>query len=175
MLKALRRIAKLCGLFALSGLCLDSAPTWAVSIHGAGRIRLGMSLAQVRSALGDRRASLRTYEDSTDTCAYLESSALPKPLGIMFQRGIVVRADVFEPGIRTAGGAGVGDTEERIKKLYKGHITVETAFYDPGGHFLDYEPAAGSDVGIVFETDGSKVTSYRAGTKAAIALVEGCS
>ncbi len=38
-----------------------------------------------------------------------------------------------------------------------------------------YMPAGRSSVGIVFETDGRQVTSFRVGTLAAIALVEGCS
>ena len=79
--------------------------------------------------------------------------------------------------MRTVSGAGVGDTEEKIKKLYPAQITIEPHHYDPEkGHYLNYWPKDGKhEYGMVFETDGEKVTSFRVGTNAAIALVEGCS
>jgi hypothetical protein len=42
---------------------------------------------------------------------------------------------------------------------------------------MNYSPASAAEreYGIVFETDGAKVTSFRTGTLAAIALAEGCS
>ena len=96
----------------------------------------------------------------------------------MFVKGRVVRVDVTKVGIRTASGAGVGDTENKIKQSYPGRITIEAHHYLPEkGHYLDYSPkdTVERKYGIVFETDGEKVTSFRAGTQAAIALVEGCS
>jgi hypothetical protein len=113
-----------------------------------------------------------------DACAYLESKALPEHLGFMFAKGRVVRIDVSSVGIRTASGAGVGDTEAQIKDLYLGRITVEPHHNLPeNGHYLNYSPENLVDrgYGIVFETDGKVVTEFRVGTLAAIALVEGCS
>jgi hypothetical protein len=87
-----------------------------------------------------------------------------------------VRIDVSGVHIRTANGAGVGDTEDRIKRLYSGKINVEPHAYVEG-HYLHYSPKNSADRGFgrVFETDGKRVTSFRAGTLAAIALIEGCS
>ncbi len=109
-------------------------------------------------------------------CAYLVSERVPEGLGFMFAKGRVVRIDVFSGGIRTAAGAGIGDSEDRIKQLYPGRITVEPHHYVPEGHYLKYVPAdeAERGYGMVFETDGRKVTSFRTGTLAAITLVEGC-
>jgi hypothetical protein len=138
-----------------------------------------MSLDEVRRVLGDQSASLKGNEPEVplDKCAYLESKSLPAGIGLMFAAGRVVRIDVFNAGIRTVTGAGVGDSEEQIKRLYAGHITVEPHHYDPGGHYLTYSPDTSADrgYGMVFETDGTMVTSFHAGTLAAIALVEGCS
>jgi hypothetical protein len=139
-----------------------------------------MSLADVRRVLADPTAHLEgnTPEVPLDACAYLESKALPEHLGFMFGKGRVVRIDVSSVGIRTASGAGVGDTEAKIKVLYPGLITVEPHHYDPeNGHYLNYSPHDKTDrgYGIVFETDGTVVTEFRVGTLAAIALVEGCS
>jgi hypothetical protein len=161
--------------FPSSGAATD----WTVSLRGAGPVRLGMTLSEVRRVLGDRAAHLEgnTPEVALDVCAYLESKAIPEHLGFMFARGRVVRVDVSGTGVRTASGAGVGDTEERIKRLYPAQITVEPHHYDPEkGHYLNYWPKdAKREYGMVFETDGEKVTSFRVGTSAAIALVEGCS
>jgi hypothetical protein len=94
------------------------------------------------------------------------------------QRRKVVRIDVFKAGIRTANGVGVGDTEDDVKRKYPGRITTEPHHYAPEtGHYLNYDPPDRADrnFGMVFETDKGKVTSFRTGTLAAIALVEGCS
>lgn len=110
-------------------------------------------------------------------CAYLESTHVPHGLGFMFQGGRVVRIDVSKVGIKTASGVGVGDTEDRVKQLYSGHITIEPHPYEPEGRYIKYSPANKDErqFGIVFETDGARVTSFRTGTRAAIALIEGCS
>jgi hypothetical protein len=96
-------------------------------MRGAGPIRLGMTLSEVRRVLGDRAAHLEgnTPEVALGACAYLESKSIPKHLGFMFASGRVVRVDVSGAGIRIANGAGVGDTEEKIKHLYPAQITVE--------------------------------------------------
>jgi len=138
-----------------------------------------MSLADVRRVLGDPRARLEgnTPEVPLEECGYLRSRSLPKELGLMFAHGRVVRIDVYGRGIRSVNGVGVGDTEEKVKGVYRGHITVEPHPYEgPSGHYLRYSPPAGhKGYGMIFETDGTKVTSLRVGTLAAVALIEGCS
>lgn len=95
----------------------------------------------------------------------------------MFENWRVVRIDVWKKGIRTVSGAAVEDTEGRVKLLHPGRITVEAHHYHPDGHYLNYSTTERADqsYGMVFETDGAKVTSFRTGTLKAIALVEGCS
>lgn len=169
---------------ALIALAIVMPPTamaadWTVYLRRAGPVRIGMSLAEVRRVIGDSSARLEgnAPEVPLSKCAYLESKTLPDGIGLMFAAGRVVRIDVFKAGLKTASGAGVGDSEERIKQIYPGQLTVEPHHYDPDGHYLNYLPnsVVDHDYGIVFETDGAKVTSFRTGTVAAIALVEGCS
>jgi hypothetical protein len=153
---------------------------WTAYLHHTGPIKIGMPLIEVRRVLRDPQAFLSGNDPEVplDECAYLESKQLPKGLGLMFRKGIVVRIDIFEKGIRTASGAEVGDREDKIKRLYPGRITVEPHHYDPeNGHYLNYTPIdpAERDYGIVFETENGVVTTFRVGTQAAIALVEGCS
>jgi hypothetical protein len=157
-----------------------SSPDWTVYLHRSGPIKIGMPLVAVSRILRDPQAYLSGNDPEVplDQCAYLESKAIPKGLGLMFSKGLVVRIDVFEKGIRTASGVEIGDREDKIKRLYRGRITVEPHHYSPEtGHYLNYNPLdpAERDYGIVFETENGVVTSFRVGTQAAIALVEGCS
>lgn len=76
-----------------------------------------MSLHEVRQALNDPRARLEGNDPDVplNECAYFKSAAIPENLGFMFAKGRVVRIDVFGPGILTATGVGVGDSEDKIK------------------------------------------------------------
>lgn len=162
-----------------AGPAAPAAAEWTVYLRRVGPVRIGMPLAEVRRVLGNPQARLETSMpgQSPEECSYVRSSALPEGIGVMFAGGRVVRIDVFGPNIRTASGAGIGDTEEKIKSLYPDRISVGPHKYEPEGHYLKFLPADAADqgYGIIFETDGKKVTSFRTGTRTAIALVEGCS
>jgi len=95
----------------------------------------------------------------------------------MFAKGRVVRVDVFAAGfgLRAAWSR---DTEDKIKELLRRPDQDEPHHYLPEtGHYLNYSPANSAErgYGMVFETEDGKITSFRAGTRRAIALVEGCS
>jgi hypothetical protein len=156
-----------------------SATDWTVSLRGAGPVRIGMSVTLVRRILGDAKARLSGNEPDVPLteCAYLLSKRIPEGLGFMFANGRVVRIDVYEGSTRTSAGARIGDSEDRIKRLYPSHLTTEPHRYVDDGHYLYYSPniTSGQKVRIVFETDGQTVTSFRVGTLEATALVEGCS
>jgi hypothetical protein len=136
-----------------------------------------MSLNEVRRALGDSKAQLSGNEPDVPLreCAYLDSSKMPAGIALMFAGGRLVRIEVSDGPTKTATGIGIGDSEERIKRVYPGRIKVEPHVYVDDGHYLSYLPNDRAKIGIVFETEGQKVASFRVGTLAAIALVEGCS
>jgi hypothetical protein len=110
-------------------------------------------------------------------CTYLKSGALPANVELMFEGRRAVRIEVGsrEAG-QTASGARVGDSEGRIKAIYKDRIQVEPDQYDPDGHNLVFVPADATDkqYRLLFETDGKKVTGIRAGFRAPVGYVEGC-
>ena len=167
-------------LFTASQPNIDASADWTVYLSKAGPIRIGMSLIEVRKVIQDPKAFLADGsmdpEPDDSECAYLESIRVPKQMDLMFQKGKLVRIDVNERGIRTASGAQVGDSETRIKQLYPNRIKVAPHHYIPeSGHYLNYFPIRKNGYGMVFETDNGVVTSFRVGTLAAIALVEGCS
>ena len=75
-----------------------------------------------------------------------------------------------------AEGARVGDSEDAVRKLYGSRVSVTPHKYT-NGHYLTVTPMAPSDsqYRIIFETDGKRVTRYRAGRLPQVAYVEGCS
>jgi hypothetical protein len=83
--------------------------------------------------------------------------------------------DVDNAGTATVAGARIGDTEARIAKLYAGRVETTPHKYTPG-HYLTIKPATTTDsiYRLIFETNGSKVTKYRAGRMPEVGYVEGC-
>jgi hypothetical protein len=174
------------GLLASTGSGPLQDPDWSVYLRRVGPLRIGMSIDQVRRELGDPDAVLiqalgQTGElprqPDSSPCGYMVSPAIPNQIGLMFQRGYLVRVDVTEPGIYTASGAQVGDAERRILELYGGRIQVTQHRYPPAGaHYMVFRPIDPVDLEyrMLFETDGATVTRFRTGTAAAVAQVEGC-
>jgi hypothetical protein len=135
---------------------------WVVRDTGAGPIRIGMTADELRphvEALGQ-----------LEGCVYAKAPAAPGLLVMLFA-GKVVRVDVITEGLATAAGVRVGDTEERVRELYP-ELRVEPHKYTDG-HYLVVDGDAGRR--LVFETDGARVTRYRAGAIPQVDWVEGCS
>jgi hypothetical protein len=140
---------------------LDSAVTttgWDVTPRSAGPVRFGVTPA-----------------DGVDGCHYTVPAGAPAGLRFMAESGRVVRVDVDSAGPATDRGARTGMTEAEIRRLYPEGLRTMPHKYVGDGHYLIFTPA-GPDSGfrIVFETDGRRVTSYRAGSEPAVEYVEGC-
>lgn len=73
----------------------------------------------------------------------------------------------------TDRGARVGDTEATIKRLYRGMVKVSKHPY-VNGHYLRVN-IKGGRFSIIFETNGKRVTSFRAGKSKEVSYIEGCS
>jgi hypothetical protein len=128
-----------------------------------------MSLKTVRHLLREPQAQLAGNEPDVplNQCAYLESKTILPGIGLMFAKGRLVRIDVFDGPTKTSTGAGIGDSEDR-SSLYPVRIKAEPHVYVDNGHYLNYVPVDRSSVGLVLETDGRQVTSFRVGTFAGI-------
>jgi hypothetical protein len=96
-------------------------------------------------------------------------------LGFMIEQGQIVRVDVRRPDIRTALGAGVGDSEARLEALYGGRLQVSP---EPHAHgqYLAVLPAdtIARPHRIIFEIEQGVVTAIRAGRLPQVEYVEGC-
>ena len=85
------------------------------------------------------------------------------------------RIDIENDSIATDKGIRVGDSEEKVKQMYGSGLIVEPHHYTDG-HYLEirFGNDSATAKGIVFETDGKKVTTFRAGFWDPVRWVEGC-
>lgn len=148
------------------------AEMWAVSFDGIGPVRVGMSYAEALAALGSDLSA----PDSTTSCNDLHATRTPPGVSFMLVGDTIVRVDVRRPGVHTAEGAQVGDTEDEVRSHYGASVVVTPHKYT-NGHYLTVRPpsAMHSTHRLVFETDGRVVTEYRAGRQPEVEWVEGCS
>lgn len=155
--------AALCA--ALSVLIIACEPgtsATVVSGDGFGPVRFGMKIEDAERALGVKLQQ-DTYTDD-ESCRYFTPAKGFRGLAFMTSKETIVRLDVDEgEDIATDTGVRIGDSEQRVLALYKGRVRVEPHFYTgrEGGHYLVV--TGNGKVQLVFETDGTKVVSYRAG------------
>lgn len=145
---------------------------WVLRFDGIGPVSIGMTLDQVNAALGEHFSPPTSKEE--EACFYLEPKHHPDT-AIMVLDGRVARVDVLaqEGTVSTTpteSGIRIGDSEEKVKKVYGRKVEVSQHHYTEG-HYLTV--ANGKD-GLRFETDEGKVNAFYAGTASAIELVEGC-
>jgi hypothetical protein len=116
----------------------DTAPTWLLDASRLGRFRTGVTLAQFNTELGEQLVP--AYEIST-TCDHVDPASFPEGVIVMIENDSVARFDVENPAIKTREGAGVGDLESEVLRLYGSGITVSPhAYTGPDGHYLTVTP-----------------------------------
>ena len=148
----------------------DRGKIWAISPAAFGPLRLGQPVREVAAVLGD------TARPADESCGYVAPATFPDRVSLMIVNDTAMRVDVRSSTVRTAEGAGIGDSEQRIQELYRGRVRVQPHKYTDG-RYLIVTPtnAADSTFRLVFETDGAEVVLYRAGRLPAVEWVEGCS
>ncbi|MBC7897636.1 MAG: hypothetical protein H7066_19615 [Cytophagaceae bacterium] len=145
---------------------------WTVSTTGFGPAHIGLTLAQLNTALGE---SLTLHDPIDPSCGHVSPRAFPAGVSLMIVDDSVARVEVDTAGVRTADGAQVGDSEQSVLALYVGRVQVMPHKYTgPEGHYLVVSAPGDTMSRIVFETDGQRVERYRAGRRPAVDYVEGC-
>jgi hypothetical protein len=144
-----------------------------VTGEGFAGVTFGMTVAQAEAALEQK---LKSIGEGEGNCSYVEPDGANKGILFMVIDGTVARLDVQETSaIVTDTGAKIGDSEQHVLDLYKGRTRVEEHKYTgPEGHYVLVLGPDGK-AQIVFETDGGKVVSYRAGRQPEVEWIEGCS
>lgn len=162
---------------ASSRSAAQSAPDrhlpWVVTPRGIGPLHAGMSRVEAEAVVGGPLAI--DGDTAWKDCAYVPGEHLPPGVQVMVEDGTIARVDIVSGSIATAEGARIGDTEDRIRQLYAGHV-VTTPHKYTDGHYLTINAAAPADsmFRIVFETDRGRVTLYRAGRVPPVEYAEGC-
>lgn len=157
---------------AHDGTAIDAATR--VTATGYGALRVGMTVANAAAAL---HSPVPPTAELDTACAYVHIANAPAGMRIMITGGTVARIEIDSSTIATGMGARVGDTEARVRELYGSRVSIEPHKYLPEGHYLIVGPSApptDSAFRLIFETDGSRVTTYRAGRLPEVRWVEGC-
>jgi hypothetical protein len=150
----------------------DTATAWVLDATSFGPVKTGMSLADLNRELHEQLVP--AYEIST-TCDHVDPATFPDGVIVMIENDSVARFDVENPAVRTREGAGVGDLEADVVRRYGSRIAVTPHKYSgPEGHYLTVTTPGDTLDLIIFETDGQKVLSMRAGRRPAVEYVEGC-
>lgn len=148
------------------------APKHAVSYNSFGPVKVGMTLSQAAKVLGVRVSRDVGYDGNE--CYYASPKRGFKDIAFMMSGRRIVRVDIDSKEYATDRGAKIGDTEDKIKRLYRGRVKVSQHPYVDYGHYLEVE-FEGGKYSLIFETDGKRVTSFRAGRSPAVGYIEGCS
>ena len=137
-----------------------------------GPAKIGMTLSQASKALRVRVTRDAGYEGSN--CYYASPKGGFKGIAFMMSGRRIARIDIESRDYATDRGAKIGDSEARIKRLYKGKYKVLRHSYVDEGHYIEVEMKGGK-YSIIFETDGKRVGTYRVGKPEQVGYVEGCS
>jgi hypothetical protein len=154
-----------------------------LGFEGIGPVKIGMTVAQAKAAVG--KPITVAPEAAAEGCSFATVEGGPKGLEFMVLRDKpsdpwkIFRADVGEGSpIATISGIRVGATEAEVKAAYSGKGGSYTVgphpYTGPQGHYLTYDADGKGGKLLIFETDGKKVTSFRAGEEGAVQAIEGC-
>ena len=157
-----------------NGAARDTVSDLSLSEDGLGQIQIGMNLDDaVNMGLLNENPSMKTECDFVFPAV---GAGIPDGVSVMVVKGKVARIDVDTGAVTTEDGVKVGDSEDKVQSVYDGDVQVEPHKYIEGGHYMTVMgDSASAGNAIVFETDGKRVTSFRAGRLPEVKWVEGCS
>ena len=164
------------GFIVLAALALASIgplhadEVWLIREDGVGPAKVGLTLSQLNSLLGEKFSMPRDKDDQG--CFYVKPAKHPH-MALMIEDGHFVRVDVDAPGISTTEDIQVGDTETKALRTYGPRLKVEPHQYFDEGHYLTVRSRDGR-YGMRFETEKGKIQSFYAGRFEAVQGVEGC-
>jgi hypothetical protein len=135
-------------------------------------VKVGMTIKDLRAAGLD--VSKDNGPDPSNACGYARIASL-NDLFFMLDGDTVVRIEVATPGHPTLGGVEVGMSEADAVQRLGDKVKVQPHPYTgPTGHYLVVH-SDGAPLGLIAETDGKKVLSYRIGRWTYVQWKEGCS
>jgi hypothetical protein len=148
------------------------ALSWPVTADSVGPIHFGMELTQLANLFPGSVDPTTVSDD----CTYPKVAVIPADNAIMVEFGKVVRYEIVDTLSATAEGVRVGESEDRVRTVYAGHIHEAPADGDQPGQHLIVTPHSPADTThqFVFYVDRGIVGWFRAGVTPAVRYVEGC-
>ena len=141
------------------------AATAALTPHGLGDVRTGMTERQVEKAIGKQ---IEPTGPNGNACTIASFSGRNY---LIFSKGRLRRVSVTTKRYETKKGVGVGDPVAKVSELYPGARRSPHA-YDAKGSYFD---VIHGRRGLRFETDARKVTQIHGGRLPELGYVEACS
>lgn len=134
--------------------------TSSVSTVGIDVVTFGMTIAQAEAALD---GILVPVDAVSGECFLVRPGGGPAGVELVVTAGTIERVDITNPEITTRSGAGVGMAEDALLALFGERLTSTPRA--GGGNTIVFTPADAGDAAfrVIFETDGSAVTSFRSG------------
>ena len=164
-----RSLILLLGLTVIAAGISMADDVWVVRENGVGPVEIGMKLSQLNTTLSE---SFAVPPNREDQACFSVSPAKHPSVTFLIEQNLLARIDVDEPGISTAEGVQVGDSEAHALKAYGRRLEI-TPRHDTEGHYLTLRSVDGR-YGIKFETEKGKIEAFYAGRAEAIQYVDGC-
>jgi hypothetical protein len=139
-----------------------------LQVDRIGPVVVGMTLEEARDAA---QVELRQEGDDLGGCVFYAPRSKDPDVSFMVIRGVVSRIDVDSGTTQTFDGLGIGSTEADVKLTHPDVVVSKHPYTN--GHYLRVLSDDGRHA-FLFETDGSKVTSFRSGFPSAVDSPEGC-
>ena len=139
-----------------------------VTTAGIGPLTFGMTIASAQPAIGTRLLTESGRAPSGE-CFYVKPERGPVGVFMMVSKSTIERVDVRSGNVKTRSGLGIGTTLEQLKTSLKEQLQIN-------GTTAVFVPTSTNDANyrVIFETDGTTVTSFRAGKVPEVTNPVGC-
>ena len=139
-----------------------------VTTAGIGPLTFGMTIALAQPAIGTRLLTESGGAPSGE-CYYVKPERGPTGLFMLVSKSTIERVDIRSGNVKTRSGFGIGTTLEQLKTAFGAQLQIN-------GNTAVFVPTSANDANyrVIFETDGTTVTSYRAGKLPEVTSPTGC-
>ena len=144
-----------------------------LSTVGLGSLFFGMTPDEAAEAVSTVWTG--GAEDGTPRCYLLAPANGPSGIVFTVYNSSIERVDITNSSITTLSGASVGSTEAQLHELF-GERLVVSPYADGSGNSIQFVPVDEADAAyrVIWETDGTSVTSMRSGRLPAVGPGEPC-
>ena len=175
-----RAAALLCAAACLAApaRAASSAATGALSWHGYGDLRIGMSRRAFHAAGHALQPAVAGARNDPADPRFDWSGCIELPLrdapqiGAMFEHGLLVRLVVADPALSTRAGIRTGADEARVRRAYDGIVESPQKYSDARRNLARVSRDA--RYGFVFVIEAGAVVEIRAGFADAVEYDDGC-